>query len=410
MSSAINQHFYLNDSIPNQQKKSVHLAAKELFNTTETKWITEIFKPEINIKYIDSLAKEIRLGCKNLVIIGTGASSNIPKILFSLVTYNKDFQIHFLEDADTFKFENLISKLNPTSTRFLTISKSGRTLEILALVSLCSKWIKKNIPNAKLDEIFYFITDPQGSNNYLLQIAKKFNAKIINHPKLNGRFSFFSSLGLLPATIIGFNIEQILKHTNWCINTIFQESSWMLEAATYFITMSKKYHNAVLMTYSNAFYGIAVYLRQLISESLGKEGLGVNPIIFEGNIDQHSQLQSYLEGLPDKFFTILIPNTHLNNHNHEKIIHTEIPELTYLKNKTLCDINKLQIKSVTDLLKKGKKNLRIIEVKNFNETFIAEIITCFMLETILYAKLNNINPFTQTAIESLKNTITKVVI
>ena len=163
------------------------------------------------------------------------------------------------------------------------------------------------------------------------------------------------------------------------------------------------------MTYSNVFYGIAVYIRQLISESLGKNGLGINPILFEGNIDQHSQLQSYLDGLPDKFFTILIP-THITNNNNTKITNTTISELTHLKDKTLSDINTLQIKSVINLLKKKKKNLRILEINSVNEIFISEIITCFMLETILYAKVNNIDPFTQTAIESMKDTVEKTII
>ena len=46
---------------------------------------------------------------------------------------------------------------------------------------------------------------------------------------------------------------------------------------------------------------------------------------------------------------------------------------------------------------------------DFNEKFIAEIVTCFMLETILYAKLNNIDPFTQTAIETMKHAVREAV-
>ncbi|NRA74009.1 MAG: hypothetical protein HRU36_04645 [Rickettsiales bacterium] len=410
MPSVIRQYFSLNDPITTQDKQTINLAAKKLLNNPEEPWIKEIFQPKVNTQYLESIAKELLLGCKHLVIIGTGASNNIPKTLFSLTTYDKNLQIYFLEDTDEFKFENVISKLDPASTRFLVISKSGRTLEILTLTLLCLKWIQKKIPMIRLNKIFYFVTSSKENNNHLLQIANKYKATIIEHPSLNGRFSFFSSVGLLPAAIAGLDLNLILRHASWCINTIFKESSWILDYATYFTTMSKKYHNAVLMTYSNIFHSIAIYSRQLISESLGKKGIGINPVIFEGNIDQHSQLQSYLDGLPDKFFTILMPAAYTTRHDHITITNTEISELTHLKNKTLLDINKLQIKSVINLLEKKAKNLRIIEVKKFNEVSLTEIIICFIIETILYAKLNKIDPFTQEAIETMKNTVTKIAI
>ena len=406
MIPVINQNFFLNDAILKQDKEAVYLAAKKLFSDSNTEWLTKIFKPTVDAQYLESLAKEIKLGCKHLVIIGTGASSNIPRVLFSLASHNTDLQIYFLEDADTSKLEHLISKLDPYLTRFLVISKSGRTVEILALVLLCLEWAKKYFSASELSKIFYFITAKE-KNNYLMQIARTFKSKVIEHPILSGRYSFFNSLGLLPAAIAGFNINLILQHVARCIDQLFKEAAWILEGATYFIATSKRYHNAVLMTYSSAFHGLSFYFRQLTSESLGKAGQGVNPIIFEGNIDQHSQLQSYLDGQPDKFFTVLTSNINIDDEQH--IIDPAIPKLKYLQNKTLSDINKLQINLVIDLLKKAGKNLRIIEVTNFNEKFISEIITCFMVETILYAKLNNINPFTQTAIDSMKDTVAEAV-
>jgi glucose-6-phosphate isomerase len=398
VTNVVSQKFFLNDPILKQNKEAVRAAAKELL-TTES--LTTIFKPSTDVSQLEYLAKKIKVACKHLVIIGTGASSNIPRILFSLVPNNKEFQVYYLEDTDSFKFENIISKLDHNSTRFLVITKSGRTIEILALLSLCLEWAEKKLSPQAISKMFYFITDKQ-ENNYALNIANKIKAKVIDHPALSGRYSFFSSVGLLPAALAGFNVNLILKHAQWCIGNLFQDAAWILDGASYLITMSKKYHNNVLMTYSSIFRGLGLYFRQLISESLGKDGQGVNPVLFEGNIDQHSQLQSYLDGPSDKSFTILTLNKINDN---TKIIAPTISDLAYLKNKTLSDVNLLQINSVINLLKKAKKNIRLIEVTNFNERFIAEIVTCFMLETILYAKLNNIDPFTQTAIDCMKNAV-----
>ena len=285
------------------------------------------------------------------------------------------------------------------------ITKSGRTVEILALLSLCLEWAKNSISMVELSKMFYFVT-AKGENNSVLKIANNLKAKVIDHPCLSGRYSFFSVLGLLPAAIAGFNIDLILKHAGSCIDGLFQKSSWILEGTAYLVNMSKKYHNTVLMTYSSTFYGFGLWFRQLISESLGKAGKGVNPIVFEGNIDQHSQLQSYLDGLPDKFFTVLVPDINIKT---ETRIKSPTFELDHLAGKTLYDINKLQINSVIELLKNAGKNIRIIEITAYNERFIAEVAACFMIETILYAKLNNIDPFTQTAIEVMKDTVREAI-
>jgi glucose-6-phosphate isomerase len=403
MVQVVSQKFFINDPIAEQDREAINAAAKALFyNATPEQ---KIFKPTIDVAYLRALAKQIKLGCKHLVIIGTGASSNIPRILFSL-RQTKEFRVHFLEDADTSKFENLISQLEPSSTKFLVITKSGKTIEILALLSLCLKWAEANLPLSDLGQRFYFIT-AQNKNNPVLDIAKKLKAITIDHPALSGRYSFFSPVGLLPAVLAGFDIALILSHATQCIDNLFTESSWILEGATYLYAMSKRYHNAVFMTYNISFHGLGLYLRQLISESLGKDGQGLNPVMFEGNIDQHSQLQSYLAGLSDKFFTVFVPGINLVNNND--YIDSSLVSLSYLKGKTLADINQLQINAVVELLREAKKNIRIIEVTNFNEKFVAEIVISFLAETILYAKLNAIDPFTQTSIDCMKLAVIEAV-
>ena len=154
MTNVVSQKFFLNDPIPKQEKENINAATKEILGDTNSEQLTKIFKPTINVSDLEHLAQEIKVGCKHLVIIGAGASSNIPRILFSLVPNNKTFQVHYLEDADTFKFENVISKLNPNSTRFLVITKSGRTVEILALLSLCLEWAEKKLSAESLSKIF----------------------------------------------------------------------------------------------------------------------------------------------------------------------------------------------------------------------------------------------------------------
>ena len=63
-----------------------------------------------------------------------------------------------------------------------------------------------------------------------------------------------------------------------------------------------------LLTYSDALKNFGRWYSQLWSESIGKDGFGTTPVHFIGTTDQHSQIQLYLDGPRDKFFTIIKTN------------------------------------------------------------------------------------------------------
>ena len=63
--------------------------------------------------------------------------------------------------------------------------------------------------------------------------------------------------------------------------------------------------NMVLMPYGPNLYHFGLWYRQLWAESLGKDGLGSTPILAPGPVDQHSQLQLFLDGPGGNLFTIL---------------------------------------------------------------------------------------------------------
>lgn len=368
----IKQKFFLSNTINPQCQSFAAKAGKNLYLPEDL----------ADVIYINNLANFIKQRFKMLIVIGTGASSIIPKILFSLST-RSTLNVRYLEDLDSHKIDQTLGDIVPETTCFLVISKSGRTIEILKLFSICLDWMKAQIGSFASGH-FYCITR-QLSGNLLLKLVQDANITFIQHPNLPGRFSFFSCLGLLPAALAGFDIKAI-KPSLDCFE----------EAASYFISMAEIYSNVVLMTYSSLFQGLALWFRQLISESLGKDGKGINPIIFEGCIDQHSQLQAYIDGLDDKFFILLVPTKEL----YENLIATSKLKLITTEH---IELNLSQINSILNLLRRANKNIRVIEISAINEQFISTIVSCFMLETILYSNLKDINPFSQTAVDCMKN-------
>ena len=62
----------------------------------------------------------------------------------------------------------------------------------------------------------------------------------------------------------------------------------------------------VMMPYADRLGAFGLWFRQLWAESLGKDGKGTTPIRAIGTVDQHSQLQLYLDGPADKMFTLVM--------------------------------------------------------------------------------------------------------
>ena len=93
--------------------------------------------------------------------------------------------------------------------------------------------------------------------------------------------------------------------------------------------------NSVLMTYSDALFYFGKWYMQLWAESIGKDGKGITPIHAVGTTDQHSQLQLYLGGPKDKFFSFITTN-------HSKLglkIHKKTLKFHCIGSSFFCNIN-----------------------------------------------------------------------
>ena len=136
------------------------------------------------------------------------------------------------------------------------------------------------------------------------KIANKFACQTLDHEKdIEGRYSVFSNVGLLPASIIDLNISKI-REGAWNIVSEVQNNSFKKHligaAVTTYLQSTQSINLNVLITYSDALYFFGKWYLQLWAESIGKENKGITPIHSVGTTDQHSQLQLYLDGPKNK--------------------------------------------------------------------------------------------------------------
>ena len=328
---------------------------------------------------------------RNIVVIGMGGSILGTKSIYSFLKKRIKKEVFFFDNLDlnlSLKYKKI---KNLKNSCFIIVSKSGDTLETITNLGII---LSENLLKNKLI-IITEITD-----NALMAIANKYHAEIIEHKEfIGGRYSVLSETGMFPAALMGLNLLKF-KNLKRLINNKNFISSLIQNVASIHTLNSKKINNSVILNYDSSLNDLGYWYQQLVAESLGKQGKGINPILSFGPKYHHSLLQLYLDGPKDKFFTFF---NSTKRENKLKIARDIIPNsMGFLINKNLEFIINAQCNATKNIFKLKKIPFRQITFNKKNEDELGEIFTFFVLETILLSRLMNINPFDQPAVEQMK--------
>ena len=328
---------------------------------------------------------------KNIVVIGMGGSILGTKCIYSFLKNRIKKEVFFFDNLDlnlSSKYEKIKDLKNSC---FIVVSKSGNTIETISnLGTVFSKNLLKN----KL------IIITETTDNALMTIANNYHAEIIEHKEfIGGRYSVLSETGMFPAALMGLNLMKFKKLKKLIKNKNFV-SSLIQNVAGIYTLNSKRINNSVILNYDSSLNDLGYWYQQLVAESLGKQGKGINPILSFGPKYHHSLLQLYLDGPKDKFFTFFNSS---KKENKFKIARDIIPSnMGFLKDKNLKFVINAQCNAMKKIFKLKKIPFRQITFNKKNEDELGEIFTFFVLETILLSRLMNINPFNQPAVEQVK--------
>jgi glucose-6-phosphate isomerase len=158
---------------------------------------------------------------------------------------------------------------------------------------------------------------------------------------------------------------------------------------------------AVLWPYTDRLERFAMWYRQLWAESLGKGGQGTTPIRALGPVDQHSQLQLYLDGPNDKLITLIDAPSGADAKANAAWATKH--GLTLYAGRGMNEVVAAQTKAVAETLAgRGRAVRRITLDEPLNERGLGALLMHFMWETLLTARLWNVDPFGQPAVEDAK--------
>lgn len=348
---------------------------------------------------------------EDILILGTGGSSLGGQALLPLRnTHHKSPRFHFLDNIDPHTFHDIFSTLSFEKTGVIAISKSGNTSETLMQLLICLQQWLSSLPDANLKDHFLIISEPR--DNGIRRLAKVHHLPCLDHPTdIGGRFAVFTIVGMLPAMIANIDVNAIRLGARQVLSSALtaKETSKCqpLQGALAHMALAKKgVTQTVLMPYIDRLNTFTLWFRQLWAESLGKrdhnnEGQGITPIQSLGTVDQHSQLQLYLDGPRDKLFSIITLDHHADSFkmNLPPVGH---PSVDLFQGKTMGDLMMAEQQATIDTLRHHQCPTRVIHLKTLDEKTLGGLMMHYIIETLAMAHLMDVNPFDQPAVEEGK--------
>lgn len=313
---------------------------------------------------------------ENIVVVGFGGSTQGSKAINSFLN---EIRVIYVDHLNSNIIDKLLVTLNLEKTGFIFISKSGTTSETLSIFEYLLEKCKNKI---NIPHNFFSLTEDKQSplNDFSLQHSMKL---IELDPDIGGRFSIFSNTCLIP----GFYFNSDLYKNFLEGGKKAMEEKSLAEDLADQVGQSLKNNKSIAayLIYGHELLEVGNWKKQLFAESLGKDGKGFMPIVSEMTKDQHSILQLFLDGPKNIFFEIMsIESDKVNLINMTLSNHMSAMNETLIK------------QGLTPRISIFKEN----DVQQLGFYFCIEILTVIYL-----AKILNIDPFAQEAVELQKNNL-----
>ena len=215
------------------------------------------------VEFADAVVEEL----DDVVLLGMGGSSLAPEVL------RRPFDatnLHVLDTTHPRAIRELESKLDLSRTLFVSASKSGSTLETRSHTDYF--WEKTGGRGSQ----FVAITDP-GSSLEGLAKERGFRAVFSGEPSIGGRYSALSPFGIVPAALMGIEIDALLDRAEDMAGQCREEDDGNpgLELGLAFGHSALHGRDKVCIRETSGKFGL--WAEQLLAESTGKDGKGLIP-------------------------------------------------------------------------------------------------------------------------------------
>ena len=318
----------------------------------------------------------------------------------------------YVEDnVDPVRMRDLLDVIEPEKTCFNVISKSGATSETMTQYLVVLDLLTKAGVNVKDNVIF--TTDEKKGN--LKKISDEMGGikSYVLPDGVGGRFSQLCPVGLLPAAVLGIDINGLLAGAaymdNVCRYPSAAKNPALMCAVLQVAAMEQGKNVGVMMPYSDNLKYLADWYCQLWAESLGKNvtldgkpcNVGQTPVKSLGVTDQHSQVQLYTEGPFDKVVTFISVKKYACEmpipHGCESV-----PDVAFLGGHTMQELIQAENEATAYALTKAGRMNYTLWVPEINAFTLGQLLFLFELQTAYAGAMLNIDTFNQPGVEEGK--------
>jgi glucose-6-phosphate isomerase len=318
-------------------------------------------------------------------------------------------RLTILDNVDPASVAAALRRIDPRRVLVNVVSKSGGTAETMAQYLVVRAWLEEALGAAAVRHLV-FTTDPE--RGALRELARREGIAALDVPPgVGGRFSVLSPVGLLPAALVGIEVEGLLAGARRALAlaeaaelpgnpaALWSGLQWMADTA-----LGRRIH--VLMAYSDCLRAVGDWFCQLWAESLGKrvdrEGAvvhaGPTPLAAVGAVDQHSLVQLFVEGPSDKTITFV----GVADHGEDVAIPGGDglpPDLAYLPGHTLGGLLRAEREATAQALARAGRMSSLIELPDLSAASVGELLMFFQLATGYAGAWYGVDPFDQPGVE-----------
>ncbi|MGC8872729.1 MAG: phosphoheptose isomerase [Caldimicrobium sp.] len=245
-------------------------------------WVEGYKYIEPKLEDLRAFAEEVRDCFRYVLWCGMGGSALFPYVLSQIFSPKEGYpSLYVLDTNDPFHIREA-EGLPLKETLIVIASKSGTTLETLSHFKYF--WEKVKDLTSKPEEHFVALTDP-GSSLEKVALSLGFR-KVVHHPPfVGGRYAALTEIGFLPAALMGLDLNKALHYAKEMYSACEPGIPWEYNLSANlaeFITESYILgQDKLTFIVDPLLKPFALWIEQLIAESLGKNGAGVIPVVGE---------------------------------------------------------------------------------------------------------------------------------
>ena len=221
-----------------------------------------------------------RDGLRDAALLGMGGSSLFPELLRRVFGRERGLNLHVLDSTDPTQVETFESNIDLDRTLLVVSSKSGTTLETNLLLRYFLERLRTRV-GARAAARVVAVTDA-GSALDDLAASEGFGATFHGEANVGGRYSALSYFGLVPAAVMGLDVETLLGRAHTMAAACGAESlpgdNPGVQLGLLLGLAAQAGRDKLTLDVSPSLDGFGAWIEQLVAESTGKKGRGVIPI------------------------------------------------------------------------------------------------------------------------------------